>query len=492
MIKTTLAAFVALAASAALVEAGTAQEWRTRTVYQVMTDRFAVANGAPYPGQCDGPQRLNYCGGTWNGIRDKLPYIKSMGFDAIWISPTVENTADGYHGYWAKNFYNVNDKFGTKEDLKGLVKAAHDQGIWVMVDVVANHLGPNDDVQTFPAPFNKWPDHFHPFQPITNDDYNRNDDKAIENKCIYDVRLDKMLPDLNTENPFVKNELNKWVNWLVKEFNFDGIRVDTVKHVPRSFWPDFARSSGVYAIGEAFQFDKTLLATYKDTMDGIFNFGFYDVSAKVFMSKQSMWNIETYLSDMRRLFGQDKLNLLGTFVDNHDLSRFLFTQPDRALLRNALAFALFTDGIPFVYQGTEQEYAGGADPENREPLWYVNYKNTTTTQFFAALNKVRATAGDAFHKSVHTSVWTKDNFHAFRRGPVLVALTNVGSQGQVTENIASPFPAGTVLVNALDSNDRVTVSGSTISITLRGEPKVYVAQNFNGARRVVKRNKTSV
>lgn len=64
-----------------------------------------------------------------------------MGFTAIWISPIVENTHDGYHGYWAKNLYNLNDKFGTKEEFKSLIKSAHDMNIKVMVDVVANHMG---------------------------------------------------------------------------------------------------------------------------------------------------------------------------------------------------------------------------------------------------------------------------------------------------------------------------------------------------------------
>lgn len=77
-----------------------------------------------------------------------LDYVKStiqyqlidLGFDAIWISPVIDNYSGGYHGYWARNMYKTNDEFGSADDLKRLVQACHDKGIWVMVDVVANHV----------------------------------------------------------------------------------------------------------------------------------------------------------------------------------------------------------------------------------------------------------------------------------------------------------------------------------------------------------------
>jgi alpha-amylase len=73
---------------------------------------------------------------------NKLDYIQGMGFDAIWISPIVENYPNSYHGYHATNWENINTNFGSKQDLIDFVTAAHSRGIWVMVDVVANHVGP--------------------------------------------------------------------------------------------------------------------------------------------------------------------------------------------------------------------------------------------------------------------------------------------------------------------------------------------------------------
>lgn len=71
----------------------------------------------------------------------KLDYIKDLGFDAIWISPVVENMEGSYHGYHAKNFYKINSHFGTEEDLHNLINKCHENKMAVMLDVVANHVG---------------------------------------------------------------------------------------------------------------------------------------------------------------------------------------------------------------------------------------------------------------------------------------------------------------------------------------------------------------
>lgn len=63
-----------------------------------------------------------------------------MGFDAIWITPVVDNYDGGYHGYWARNMYGTNSNFGSSEDLKRFVNICHSRDIWVMVDIVANHV----------------------------------------------------------------------------------------------------------------------------------------------------------------------------------------------------------------------------------------------------------------------------------------------------------------------------------------------------------------
>ena len=122
----------------ALVWGHSAQEWQSRTIYQVLTDRFARNNG-----DTSGCSNLgNYCGGGFVGLMNNLDYIQNMGFDAIWVSPIVLNTPGGYHGYWAQDFYSVNPNFGTEQQFINLISALHSRNMWIMVDVVANHVGP--------------------------------------------------------------------------------------------------------------------------------------------------------------------------------------------------------------------------------------------------------------------------------------------------------------------------------------------------------------
>jgi hypothetical protein len=91
------------------------------------------------PPICDTSAK-QYCGGSYRGLLNKLDYIQSMGFDAVWISPVVENiegfaapNGAGYHGYWAKNITNLNPHFGTKDDLLLLSQELHKRSMYLMV-----------------------------------------------------------------------------------------------------------------------------------------------------------------------------------------------------------------------------------------------------------------------------------------------------------------------------------------------------------------------
>ena len=105
-----------------------------------------------------------------------------------------------YHGYAALNWNKLNPHFGTDQDLKDLVKAAHEKDIWVMLDVVANHVAPVDQDYSKVTPFNS-PDYYHAKCQINN----WNDPNEVE-YC----RLSN-LPDLNQDVPFVRQFLLNWV-----------------------------------------------------------------------------------------------------------------------------------------------------------------------------------------------------------------------------------------------------------------------------------------
>jgi alpha-amylase len=135
-----------LALITTLAHAASLDDWRGRTLYQVLTDRFARSEEDDPKADCDVVHGM-YCGGTWKGIERKLDYIQGMNFDAIWISPIVAQLpqktgwGEAYAGYWAQDLYALNDNFGTADDLKSLVTAMHDRGMYLMLDIVVNHMG---------------------------------------------------------------------------------------------------------------------------------------------------------------------------------------------------------------------------------------------------------------------------------------------------------------------------------------------------------------
>lgn len=121
-----------------VVHAASAEEWKSRNVYQVLTDRFMPTDAK----KCAKNPR-SYCGGTFKGLLDNLDHMQRLGFDAVWISPIVKNSPGGYHGYWTTDFYGVNEHFGTADDLKALSMGLKKRGMLLMLDVVVNHASPD-------------------------------------------------------------------------------------------------------------------------------------------------------------------------------------------------------------------------------------------------------------------------------------------------------------------------------------------------------------
>ena len=129
-----LVALLVLLCHALPASAHTAEEWKSRTIYQLLTDRYARD-----PNNTARCTDADYCGGNFRYLRLNLDYIQALGCDAIWISPVVTNAPRGFHGYWATNIYEINPHWGTPEDFKALSAELHKRDMWLMVDVVGQH-----------------------------------------------------------------------------------------------------------------------------------------------------------------------------------------------------------------------------------------------------------------------------------------------------------------------------------------------------------------
>ena len=289
-------------------------DWKQRTIFQLLTDRFAQTTDTTN----DCGDLSNYCGGTFQGVMNHLDYITGMGFDAIWISPVVTNTDGGYHGYWAQDIYTVNSNFGSESDLINLGNTLHKESMYLMIDVVANHMGiPDNYDYTQLTPFNE-SYYFHSCDDCPSD---CNIADWTDQNQVEICRLSG-LPDLNQSVPYVDTTLCNWVkNDVVGTWQADGIRIDTVPEVSGDFWTQFQSSAGVYAVGEVDNGDPSYDGPYQKYIDGILSYPMYYTIRDVFGSGNGMTEIDGRINDDNSDFTD--VSLLGTFVDNHDNDRFL-------------------------------------------------------------------------------------------------------------------------------------------------------------------------
>ncbi|XP_067949039.1 uncharacterized protein [Watersipora subatra] len=455
-------------------EGKNAQEWKGRVIYQLLTDRFNNPNSNNY---CRGG---GYCGGTFQGVIAKLDYLHGLGVNAIWISPVIEQTDGGYHGYWAKNINAINSHFGSSDDLKQLVQKCHEKDIWVMVDVVANHMGyppgcpgcsHNQDLDfSSLSPFNS-ADHYHSYCQIQD----WGNSQQVEYCRLAD------LPDLNQDNQWVREQLKNWIKNLVQTYDFDGIRIDTIPEVKGPFWKEFGDAAGVFQIGEVDNGDPAYVGPYQNYLTATLNYPFFWTFSDVFGQKKSMKEISNRIAQERQHFKD--LSVLGGFIDNHDNARFLHGNKDWTALKNALAYTLMAQWVPIVYYGTEQAYAGGNDPDNRDSLWPNYNTDHEMYKFIASICKFRNKLSSGFHGSAQNEKWADDSFYAFTRGAnqeVLVATTNQGSGSDQQRHIPNlSYRDGQVLTNVIDPNDKVTAQGGYVTVHItNGQPKVYTTESI--------------
>jgi glycosidase len=412
-------------------------DWRDQWIYFLMMDRFNNPAGGPLNPPFDG-RFSGYQGGTYRGVREQLPYLKNLGVGAIWLSPVLDNLhfsfAEVYHGYGIHNFIRAERHFADKPDqaddeLRALVDAAHELGMYVIFDIVLNHTGdvfaydgfgstaPHSDSQlpvhwrdkTGTATFSSvegvpsppvealvWP------QELQKDDFFRRQGVTVGDDVIGDF---SSLKQFRTDNPDVQRFLIRSFQYVIARFDCDGFRIDTLRYLlgdlPRLFgnsMREFALSIGkknFFTFGEVFdQNSEADIARFigRNTQDAselvgvdaaldfplFFNLktvlkGFAPPQALVNMyasRKQVEKNIVSSHGEATRFF--------VTFLDNHDTKqRFYFVNPTNPTALNdqltaAVACLFCLQGIPCLYYGTEQQLHGGDGTNDelvREALW---------------------------------------------------------------------------------------------------------------------------
>lgn len=306
------------------------------------------------------------------------------------------------------------------------------------------------------------------------------------------------LKDVATENPDVRKAMiDVYTRWAVLA-DLDGFRIDTVKHVEHAFWQVFAQGvretlaragkEKFLLFGEAFDGNDALLGSYtrEGELDSVFYFSqHFQVFRDVFQhaargeGARGTRQIEALWAERPMHYSttpQDKgigvapAKFPVNFLDNHDVARFLFDAAGRTdVLRNALTLLFTEEGLPCLYYGTEQDFAGGNDPANREVLWNTGFATTGDTfRHVAKLTRLRRTI-PALRYGDTTVVWSTDHtggesdagLFAFERkggdagdSYALVVLNTSVEKASVTEEggrvMKVSAPPGARLVDVLD------------------------------------------
>jgi alpha-amylase len=342
------------------------------------------------------------------------------------------------------------------------------------------------------------------------------------------------LKALNTDHPDVQEALIRAFQYWIEVADFDGFRIDTVKHIDRpevypnrrGFWGPFTDRMRAHAarlgkrnffmFGEAFDGNDTLIGSYTfggidedgpfGRLDSVFYFSLkHQVIDPVFMDGapttliECLYNArmgipqsehclergfpegpthgtEPHASSAEGGVGLPPQKLPVTFVDNHDLARYLFDDPRVESLYNALFYLMTFDGIPAIYYGTEQLFDGGVDPKNREAMWRGN-----PGRGFEAFD----TEHQGF-RTVRDLIAMRREHVALRRGDVEMRWTTDRPRGEIDSGIVAferihPEQTALVVINTADDQESVTCA----PVDEEGEGGECMAVSFSPGTRLV-------
>ena len=444
--------------------------WYGRSVYFIVTDRFALSQKANDTApRCDGH---DWCGGTFLGLRRHLDYIAAMGFDALWITPVVEQVkwrdrwnGTGYHGYWAADFAAIETRLGGEAELRALREACAARQMLFMLDVVANHVGPIHSlaqVAQLGAPLDDLllrP--FHTLGRRSGESLQQYIDAPTKftdagpdcypsytfgKGCNHTVLLDGWfgdLADLNQSHAPTAAVLLDWIAALVRNYAVDGLRLDTALYMPKDFLRRFQAAAGVYIVGEVTTTNVSFHASFTPPLTAVLNFPVAKKVPAAFGRGGSLCDLRAVLEHQATAPYAD-VRLLGNFIDNHDGQRFLYAHGgDEILTRNALAFTLLWHGVPIVYYGTEQPAVSNVS-DQRTSMWPAGWDlSTGLARFITSLHAVRrasglAHGGSSAHELAVAVDATDDSFW-FIRGSLLVAVNNRGGSVDFVSKLSRCF-----------------------------------------------------
>ncbi|WP_128893265.1 alpha-amylase family glycosyl hydrolase [Erythrobacter sp. HKB08] len=294
-------------------------EWtRDAVIYQINTRQFTEE-------------------GTFAAAQEELPRLKELGVDILWlmpIHPIGEENRKGSLGspYSVKDYYDVNPEFGTKEEFKAFVDAAHAQGFKVILDLVANHTAWDNPLRSE-----------HP------DWYEKTWDGDFRPTPWWDW---SDIIDLDWSKPGVRQHVGEAMEMWVRDYEIDGFRADVAGYVPVDFWETMrARLSAIRPVFMLGEVQET--AYHRAAFDATYAWDWHHTSKDVAKGNAGPSAFYGYYAENESLWPREAMRM--TYIENHDSNAWEGTLRENygAALEAATALAFTGEGVPLVHNGME-------------------------------------------------------------------------------------------------------------------------------------------
>ena len=458
--------------------------WQDRVFYEVFVRSFFDANG-------DGI-------GDLKGLMAKLDYLNDgdpnthtdLGVTGLWLMPTFPSPS--YHGYDVTDYRGVNPDYGSLDDLRALVTAAHQRGVAVILDLPLNHT--SDQHPWFVA--SQQPGSAKSDWYVWADTPQGNNWQPLGGRYYY-AAFGPTLPDLNLRNPDVTAELTSSAEFWLQDVGVDGFRLDAAPYLiedgPKTidtpetlaWWHDFRTaiqtgSPGALTLGEVYDSAKVSSSYVPNSLDMTFNFGL----ASTYVSSAGGGDGDTLGRVLTNATTVYPPGGFGSFLTNHDQDRVASDIGEPMRLRAAAALLLTGPGVPFVYYGEELGMTGQKpDEQIRTPMHWDATPGTagfTTGQPWEPLNADPATLNVADESADPTSLlnWYRQLIALRTAHPALALgsyLTAQASSHNVVAEVRAYNGETDLVVGNLGDTDLPGVTLSLATGPLCGTPSATLA-----------------
>ena len=427
-------------------------------IYQIFVDRFFPGTGRKWANPAD---PTGFYGGTLRGVIEKMDYLSGLGVNVLYLSPIFPSPS--HHGYDTTELFDIEPRLGTQADLRALLDEAHARGMRVILDYVPNHISNEHPIfqQAITDPlspyrgwftFEHWPDKYATF---------------------FGVRT---LPQVNLRYPPARDYiLDAARHWLA--FGVDGYRVDYAIGPTPDFWAEFRRVTRTarpdcWTFGEVVDPPDSQLA-FEGGMDGCLDFILLEGMRQAFAF--SHWNAAHFAAFLDRHEAYFPSSFTRpSFLDNHDMNRFLWAaEGDVRRLKLAALCQFCLSGPPIIYYGTEaglsqqrdvRQGGFGRPHESRLPMLWGAAQNTELLDYYRHLIALRQ-AHPALRRGVREPLYVDARSYVFARrlagDEVSVALNLTDEPLEVR----LPHALGQVLI-ATDDTCHVHMAGDVTILSL--------------------------